>query len=141
MSVWPDVTAKDFPALHGSEGELVSISVTVGPRDLEDLLETLATLDFPINPLIYHGAAVVYVGRDGAEREEPSTMVEFPAYAGWLPKIRAALATCGFSMDAISVSSMLDEIHGGERTEAAPAGADFVYRILRKHPGAAAGSH
>jgi len=142
MSVWPDAIAPDFPALHGSEGELVSISVTVEPRDLEDLLESLATLDFPINPLIYHGAVVVYVGRDGAERSEPSTMVEFPAYAGWLPKIRAALATCGFSSDAISVSSMLDEIHGGERTEAAPAGADFAYRILRKHPGAAAaGSH
>ena len=142
MSVWPDVTAPDFPALHGSEGELVSISVTVEPRDLEDLLEALATLDFPINPLIYHGAAVVYVGRDGAERVEPSTMVEFPAYARWLPKIRAALAACGFSGDAIWISSMLDEIHGGERTEAAPAGADFAYRILRKHPGAAAaGTH
>ena len=141
MSVWSDVTATHFPALHGSEGELVSISVTVEPRDLEDLLEALATLDFPINPLIYHGAAVVYVGRDGAERVEPSTMVEFPAYAGWLPKIRAALATYGFSDAAISVSSMLDEIHGRELTQTAPAGADFAYRILRKQPRAAAGSH
>jgi hypothetical protein len=142
MSVWPDVTAPEFPALRGSEGELVSISVTVEPRDLEDLLEALATLDSPINPLIYHGASVIYVGRDGAERVEPSTMVEFPAYAGWLPKIRAALTTCGFSDAAVSVSSMLDEIHGREHTQAAPAGADFAYRILRKHQGAAAaGSH
>ena len=142
MSVWPDVPTTHSPALLGREGELVSISVTVEPRELEDLLEALATLDFPINPQIYHAAAVLYVGRDGAQRLEPSTMVEFPAYAGWLPKIRAALGTCGFSGDAISVSSMLDEIHGGERTEAAPAGADFAYRILRKHPGAAAaGTH
>jgi hypothetical protein len=142
MSVWPDVTATQSPALHGNEGELVSISVTVEPRDLEDLLEALAALDFPINPQIYHGAVVVYMGRDGAERLEPSTVVEFPAYAGWLPKIRGVLETCGFSGDAISVTSMLDEIHGGERIEAAPANAGFAYRILRKHPAvAAAGSH
>lgn len=140
MSVWPDVTATQSPALHGSEGELVSISVTVEPRDLEDLLEALATLDFPINPQIYHDAAVVYVGRDGAERQEPSTVIEFPAYAGWLPKIRAVLETCGFGGNAISVSPMLDEIRGEERLEAAPASAAFAYRILRKHSAAAIAS-
>jgi hypothetical protein len=141
MSVWPSVPSTHSPALHGSEGELVSISATVQPRDLEDLLEALATLDFPINPQIYHDAAVVYVQPDGAERLERSTIVEFPAYGARIPKIRAVLEACGFPSGAISVAPMLDEIHGGEQMEAAPPGAGFAYRILRKHAAtAAAGS-
>ena len=36
MSVWPSLSPS--PVLHGSEGELVSISVTVEPRDLEDFI-------------------------------------------------------------------------------------------------------
>ena len=59
MSVWPSVPSTHSPALRGSDGELVSVSVTVEPRDLEDLLEALAALDFPVNPQIYHDAAVV----------------------------------------------------------------------------------
>jgi hypothetical protein len=141
MSVWPSVPSTHSPALHGSEGELVSISATVQPRDLEDLLEALATLDFPINPQIYHDAAVIYVQPDGAERVEPSTIVEFPAYGARLPKIRAVLEACGFPSSAVSVSPMLDEIHAGERIETAPPGEGFAYRILRKHAAAlAAGS-
>ncbi len=138
MSVWPGVPSTHSPALHGREGELVSVSAIVQPRDLEDLLEALATLDFPINPQIYHDAAVIYVQPDGAERLEPSTMVEFPAYGARLPKIRGVLEACGFKSSAISVSPMLDEIHGGERRETAPPGAGFAYRILRKHAAAAA---
>jgi len=132
MSVWPSLSSAPSSALHGSEGELVSISVTVEPRDLEDLLEALATLPFPINPQIYHDASVIYVGRDGAERVERSTLVEFPAYAEWVPKIRAVLEACGFENGTISVASMLDQIHGGERMEPAPAGAMYAYRVLRK---------
>jgi hypothetical protein len=130
MSVWPSLSPS--PALHGSEGELVSISVTVEPRDLEDLLEALATVEFPVNPQIYHDAAVIYVGQDGAERAERSTLVEFPAYAKWVSKIRGVLEACGFENGAISVASMLDQIHGGERMEPAPAGAMYAYRLLRK---------
>lgn len=142
MSVWPHASSPHSPALVGSEGELVSVSVAVEPRELEDLLEALAALDFPINPEIYHDAAVVYVERDGEQRLEPSTLVEFPAYAERLQKIRAVLETCGFAGDAVSVSAMLDEIHAGDLVEPAPPGASYAYRILRKHATvAAAGRH
>ena len=133
MSVWPDSPSAHFPALHGSEGELVAISVAVPPRDLEELLEALAAVDFPINPQIYHDAAVVYVEHDGTERAEPSTIVEFPAYASHLVKIRSVLATYGFNSEAVSIAPMLDGIHAGEHPEGAPPGATYAYRVLRKH--------
>ena len=142
MSVWSSVPQPQSPALQGSEGELVSVSVTVEPRDLEDLLDALAALDFPINPQIYHDAAVVYVDPGGGQREEPATIVEFPAYAGGLSKIRAVLEASGFGSQAISVSPMLDEIHAGNCTEPAPPGAGYAYRILRKQATVgAAGMH
>src|SRR2546429_7176381 len=56
----------------------------------------------------------------------------FPAYAGGLPKIRSVLEASGFGSQAISVSPMLDEIHAGDRTEPAPPGAGYAYRVLRK---------
>jgi hypothetical protein len=132
MSVWSYVPQTHSPALRGSEGELVSVSVTLEPRDLEDLLEALAELDFPINPQIYHDAAVVYVDRGGGQREEPATIVEFPAYAGGLSKIRSVLESAGFGSQSMSVSPMLEEIHAADRTEPAPPGAGYAYRVLRK---------
>jgi hypothetical protein len=142
MSVWSFVHRTHSPALLGSQGELVSISVTVEPRDLEDLLEALAALDFPINPQIYHDAAVVYVDGGGGQREEPATIVEFPAYAGGLPKIRSVLEASGFGSQAISVSPMLEEIHASDRTEPAPPGAGYAYRVLRKQTAvSSAGAH
>jgi len=93
MSVWQ--CPRSASPLSGSEGELVSVSITVDPRDLEGLLEALAHVDFPINPQIYHGAA---------------TIVEFPAYAGQLPQVRAALAGGGIGAEAIRVAGMLDQI-------------------------------
>jgi hypothetical protein len=142
MSVWPYASSPDSPALLGSEGELVSVSVAVEPRELEDLLEALAALDFPINPEIYHDAVIVYVKRDGEQRMEPSTLVEFPAYGDRLPKIRAVLESYGFAGDRIAVSAILDEIHAGDLVEPAPPGADYVYRVLRKHATeAVAGAH
>src|SRR5438128_6230183 len=93
MSVW-QCTPSATP-LCGSEGELVSVSISVDPRDLEALLEALAHVDFPINPQIYHGQ---------------KTVVEFPAYAGGLPQVRATLACSGFDPEAIRVRGMLEEI-------------------------------
>jgi len=133
MSVWANFTSAPSAALRGSEGELVSISVTVEPRDLEELLEALATLEFPINPQIYHNAAVTYAGEDG-ERTEPATLVEFPAYEDRVPKIRRVLEACGFEDGAVAVAAMLDEIHGGERIEPAPPGAAYAHRVVRKRP-------
>ena len=88
MSVWQPA------ALVGAEGELVSVTVSVDPRDLEEVLEILADLNFPINPQICHG---------------PVTTVEFPAYAVHLADIGAKLAGAGFP--SVIVKRMWEEIH------------------------------
>ncbi len=64
-------------SLTGSLGELVSVRIELPWRQLEDVLETLAGVSFPVNPSIRHGSAV--------------TTVEFPAYSGQLDEVRAAL--------------------------------------------------
>lgn len=134
MSVWPSVASvNSSPALHGSEGDLISICVTVDPRRLEELLETLALLRFPINPQIYHDAAWNYVYAGGHQEFEPTTLVEFPAYANRLLEIRGALQSAGFDPDTVLVNAMLEEIHSGVHVEHAPAGAAYRTRILRKH--------
>ena len=99
MSVWQ--CAPSASPLSGSEGELVSVSISVDPRDLEGLLEALAHIDFPINPQIYHA--------DG-HSAQARTVVEFPAYASGLAQVRVALAESGFDTAAIRVRGMLEEI-------------------------------
>jgi len=137
VSVWPGGCTQS-PSLQGSEGALVSVFVTVEPRLLEDLLEALARLQFPINPQIYHDAAVRYVFRDGREEIQPTTLVDFPAYEARLPEIRRLLEECGFSPESLHVNSMLDDIHDDLGAEAAPAGAAYSSRVLIKHAHAAA---
>ena len=68
--------------LSGARGELLTISIAVEPRDLEDLLDRLAQSTYPIDPQIYHDAQV-----DG----RGATLVEFPAYGGWLDEIQQLL--------------------------------------------------
>src|SRR5215468_4337823 len=68
--------------LAGAHGELLSISITADPRDLEDLLDRLGQSRYPIDPQIYHDAEV-----DG----HLVTLVEFPAYPGWLEEIHELL--------------------------------------------------
>ncbi len=82
------------PALFGQEGELVSLRVVVEPRLLEDLLEALARLDFPVNPQLYHRPAQV--------------TVEFPAYAARVEEVRDALHRNGFSPASLEVASGLE---------------------------------
>jgi len=77
-------------ALFGSEGELVSLSLSVEPKLLEDLLEALAQLDFPVNPQLYHRPA--------------SVTVEFPAYAARVEEVREALRRHGFSPATLGVA-------------------------------------
>ncbi len=96
VSVWQTVTASDS-ALRGNEGELVSVSIPVEASDLEELLDILATLSFPINPEIDHAAV-------------PTTTVEFPAYAGDLAEIRHALTRAGFDASAVRTTSMFEQI-------------------------------
>ncbi len=81
--------------ISGSEGELVSVRVTVDPRHLEQLLECLAQVNFPINPRIVHGRA---------------TAVIFPAFEQRLPELRAALWNNGFGAESLAISPILDDI-------------------------------
>ena len=112
MSVW-QCTPSAAP-LGGSEGELVAVSISVSPRDLEALLEGLARVDFPINPQIYHS---------GGEASD-GTVVEFPAYAGGLTRVRDALAGAGFDPEAIRVRAMLDQIQSLLNHEPGHSGSD-----------------
>jgi hypothetical protein len=123
--------------LETSEGELISISIAVQPRDLESLLDALAILDFPINPGIYHDAAVVTRFADGREEVEATTLVEFPAYPGWVEAVRGTVAGRGFDPGCIQVTDMLEDIQGERHAEAVPAGAGYVsrYRVRRAAAG------
>src|SRR5579871_2413341 len=122
MSVWADIPAA---ALSGSSGALVSISIDVPARDLESLLETLARLSFPVNPQIYHEAAMVYVYADGRQETEAATLVEFPAYASQLNEVREALTAGGFDPARVQVIDMLASIHSEPLPEPAPPGVDY----------------
>jgi hypothetical protein len=125
--------------LCGREGELVSVSISVDPRHLESLLEALAELEFPINPQIYHDAALVYRYADGREERESTTLVEFPAYEERLDEVRRAVEALGFDGDSVHVTGMLDEIHAGGIEEAPPAGAAYVARVRVKRRALAMG--
>ena len=136
MSVWP-VKLPAEPSLSGREGALVSVSITVDPRHLESLLEALAKMSFPINPQIYHDAAVVYRYADQREESETVTLVEFPAYDTRLQEVERVLTAYGFDLSAIQVTSMLEEIHDESAFEPAPAGAAYVSRCRVKKRAAA----
>ncbi len=88
------------PSLSGTEGELVSVRVSVEPRLLEELLETLAQVPFPINPQLHHQPL----------SNHGSTIVEFPAYSGRLEDVRRTLARAGFDPQTVEVKNMLEEI-------------------------------
>lgn len=89
--------ASPAATLGGAEGELVSVRVSVEPRLLEDLLEALASVSFPVNPQIYH-------------QPGPDTLVEFPAYSSRLAEVKSALARHGFDAAAVIVKPMLGEL-------------------------------
>ena len=80
-------------ALFGREGELISLSIATEPKLLEELLEALAALDFPVNPQLYHRTAEV--------------LVEFPAYSTQVERVRDALLRQGFEPGGIHVSRPL----------------------------------
>jgi len=81
------------PALFGREGELISLSIATEPRQLEYLLEALASLDFPVNPQLYHRASEV--------------RVEFPAYSLQIERVRETLHREGFDSGSLEISRAL----------------------------------
>ena len=91
MSIWP--ASGTAPALFGIEGELVLLHVDVEPKLLEELLEALSRLEFPVNPDLYHKLSHV--------------TVTFPAYSGRLGEIRGVLARAGFDATCITVEHLL----------------------------------
>ncbi len=133
MSVRPELATAN-PSLSGSEGELVSIRICVEPRLLEDLLEALARVSFPVNPQIYHQAGIGYVYTDGREEVVAATMVEFPAFSSRLPEVRDVLDASSLPPGAVHVRTMLENIHSDQDVEAAPDGAPYcrvnLYRQL-----------
>ena len=133
MSVWPEIPPVT-PSLSTAEGALMSVSIHVEPHCLESLLEALALVSFPINPQIYHDAALVYRYADGREENEAITLVEFPAYEGRLDEVRRTLQAYGFRPDCIHAVAMLDEIQSELQREPAPDGAAYVsrYRLKRR---------
>ncbi|HXF27981.1 MAG TPA: hypothetical protein VN788_17520 [Verrucomicrobiae bacterium] len=88
----------DSAAIHGSEGDLVLISVSVDPKLLEDFLDALAGLDFPVNPQLYHHPG--------------SVAVEFPAYKSRVDEVRETLVRRGFDAAGVRVAAMLEAIAG-----------------------------
>ena len=79
------------PHLHGAEGELVVIRISADARHLEDVLEAVAELPFPINPEIYHVTP-------------QESRVEFPAYSQRVEEVRAILALRGLPADCLQVT-------------------------------------
>jgi hypothetical protein len=133
MSVWPK-TLPVTPSLSTAEGALISVSIHLEPPCLESLLEALALVSFPINPQIYHDAAMVYRYADGREESESITLVEFPAYEDRLDEVRRAVQAYGFPPDCIHAIGMLNEIQSELQQEPAPEGAAYVsrYRLKRR---------
>jgi len=133
MSVWPK-TLPATPSLSTAEGALVSVSIHAEPHCLESLLEALAQVSFPINPQIYHDAALVYRYADGREQTVPITLVEFPAYENRLDEVSRAVQAYGFPPDCIHTVGMLDDIQSDQQKEPAPDGAPYVsrYRLKRR---------
>ena len=81
------------PALFGQEGELISLSISVDPKLLEELLEAVAQLSFPVNPQLYHRTGQV--------------IVEFPAYSARIEEVRETLRAFGFDADALVSSPVV----------------------------------
>ena len=94
MSVRP-VAVASAPFLTGVDGELISVRISTDPRALEDLLECLSSLSFPINPELFHGVP---------------TVVEFPAWESKLFEVRSALRAYGFDPASLQFRDMLQAI-------------------------------
>lgn len=122
------------PVLTASEGVLLSVIIPVYPRELESVLEALANADFPLNPQIYHDGALVFVHQDGSAETEPATLVEFPAYAGQLARLRRSLESFDlfdFHSSQAIVTGMPGESDAELLMDSPVHGATRCVRVLR----------
>jgi hypothetical protein len=97
MAVIQDTVPGD--SLTGTNGELLSVRIEVPWRQLEELLDALAALTFPINPKLGHGS--------------PTTTVEFPAYSGQMEEVRAALKGLGSTGLRVEIHRLWPELASG----------------------------
>jgi len=112
MSAWSE-SLKPEAVPPGALGELVSVRITVEPRYLEDLLEALAGVSFPVNPQIFHQAVLVALTPDGRRESRAATLVEFPAYRADLEEVRAMLDRNRVVTESVVERSVLDDIQSG----------------------------
>ena len=75
-------------SLRGAQGELVLVRIAVEARQLEEVLEAVAELPFPVNPEIYHQGV--------------GSIVEFPAYSDRVDDVHAAFLARGLSCASIT---------------------------------------
>jgi len=92
----------DLVSLAGVDGELLAVRLTVDPREVEDALEALAHVPFPINPEIKHPAPGDHSWQ---------TLIEFPAYAGQLPELTRRLREAGLAA-VLTSCPMLAQLRG-----------------------------
>jgi len=83
------------PALLHSPtaGELLAAEIQISPRLLEDLLDTLASAPFPLNPELDHSL-------------KSATRVCFPIYEHHVESLREVLLTAGFAPSLLHVQSL-----------------------------------
>ncbi|MCZ2076196.1 MAG: hypothetical protein HUU41_17635 [Bryobacteraceae bacterium] len=112
MSAWPNL-GPTTAVLSGASGRLISITIAVEPRLLENLLETLSQLSFPVNPQIYHQGSILSTHPEGDREAKATTLVEFPAYERDLAEVESVMEAYGFSRDSVYVRDMLEELHAG----------------------------
>ena len=84
-------------SLAGREGELILLRITVEPRLLELLLETLAETSYHINPQLFPNSA-------------EGSVVEFPAYESWCEPIAEGLRKAGLSGVRLETSRMITQL-------------------------------
>jgi hypothetical protein len=87
---------QDRPELRGPAGDLVYVRITVPHRLLEEALDLLARVSFPVNPEIRHTTH--------------TSTVEFPAYDQNVDEIRALLKVGGLGNCGLEVKSALAAI-------------------------------
>ncbi len=71
------------PGLRGAEGDLVLVRIETEARQLEEVLDLVAELPFPVNPEIRHQGA--------------ASAVEFPAYSSRVDSVRDAFRARGLT--------------------------------------------
>ena len=84
-------------SLAGRDGELILIRITVEPRLLESLLETLANTSYHINPQLFPNSA-------------EGSVVEFPAYESWRDPIVDGLRKAGLGEARLEASRMITKL-------------------------------